>query len=283
VSQHTPRVAVVGLGRIGGGAVRSLGRGDFDLVGYDIDPAAVERVAGIAAPASSLAEAAAAADVVLVAVFDDAQVRDALEGDRSLLAAEPPPKAIVILSTVSVETIHWAAEQGRARGVEIVDCGVSGGKAIEQGTIAAMVGGTDAAVATVRPVLEGFASPVVHMGALGTGMQAKLARNMIVYGCWYVASEAARLAAAAGIAVERLIEVSDAADRSSGGPTGMLKRALSTDPDELVNLRRTPEYAHKDLQTALALGRELGLDLPAATLVEERFDGAVESADAVVR
>jgi 3-hydroxyisobutyrate dehydrogenase len=283
MSARSLRVAVVGLGRIGGGAVRSLGRGNFDVVGYDVDPAAVERVAGIAEPASSLQEAAAGADVVLVAVFDDAQVRDALVGDRGLLAAEPPPGAIVILSTVGVDTIHWAAGEAGARGVELVDCGVSGGRAIEQGTIAAMVGGTDAAVAAVRPVLEGFAAPVVHMGALGTGMQAKLARNMIVYGCWYVASEAARLAAAAGIAVERLIEVSDAADRASGGPTGMLKRALSADPEELVNLHRTPEYAHKDLLTALALGRELGLDLPVAALVEERFDAAVESAESGVR
>jgi 3-hydroxyisobutyrate dehydrogenase-like beta-hydroxyacid dehydrogenase len=267
------RVAIVGLGQIGRGAAISLARaGGFDLVGYDAAPETLARAVAVLAPAGSVAEAAAGADIVLVAVFDDAQVRDVLAGPGGILAASPPVRAVVVLSTVTAGTIAWAAAEAAAHGVELVDCGVSGGKAIEQGLIVAMIGGSDAAVAAVRPVVEGFATPVVHTGPLGTGMAAKLARNMIVYGCWYVVSEAARLADAAGVSLDSLVEISDAADRQSGGPTAMLRRGRSGDPEKVALWHRIPEYAHKDLRAALELAGALGVELPGAELVEARFD-----------
>ena len=266
------RVAIGGLGQIGRGAAISLARsGSFELVAYDVDPTALEAAAQLVAAADSPAAAAAEAGVVLVAVFDDDQVRDALTGEDGILAASPLPEAIVVLSTVTRDTIGWAAAEARRRGVPLLDCGISGGKAIEQGRIVAMIGGADEAVAHVRPVIEAFASPVVHTGPLGTGMAAKLARNMIVYGCWYVVAEAARLAKAAGVTLESVVEISDAADRRSGGPTAMIRRGLSGEPEKIALWHRIPDYAHKDLGAALELAAELDVELPATELVRERF------------
>jgi 3-hydroxyisobutyrate dehydrogenase-like beta-hydroxyacid dehydrogenase len=267
------RVAILGLGQIGRGAAISLARvGGFEVVGYDPAPEALALAAPSLSPAGSMAQAAAGADVVLIAVFDDRQLRDALAGPAGILDATPPAKVVVVLSTVSAETITWAAVEAARHGVELVDCGVSGGKAIEQGRIVAMIGGSDTAVTLVRPVIEAFAAPVVHTGPLGTGMAAKLARNMIVYGCWYVVSEAARLAEAAGVSLDSLVEISDAADRQSGGPTAMLRRGMSGDPEKVALWHRIPEYAHKDLHAAFELARSLDVELPGAELVEERFD-----------
>ena len=267
------RVAIVGLGQIGRGAAISLARSrSHSLVAYDVDPDALALAADLVTAAHSPADAAAGADVVLVAVYDDDQVRDVLTTDDGVLAASPLPRAIVVLSTVARETIDWAHAEAEGRGVPLLDCGVSGGKAIEQGQIVAMIGGPDEAVAHVRPVIEGFASPVVHTGALGTGMAAKLARNMIVYGCWYVVAEAARLAEAAGVTIESLVEISDAADGQTGGPTAMIRRGLSGDAEKIALWHRIPEYAHKDIGAALELAAELAVELPAAELVHERFD-----------
>jgi 3-hydroxyisobutyrate dehydrogenase len=274
-------VGVIGLGRIGGGLVRSLTRTrDYDLAGYDPNADAVAAVAEQARGASSPREAAAGADVVFVAVFDDAQVRDALSGRDGVLAADPPPRAVVILSTVAPETIRWAGEQGAAAGIDVLDCGVTGGGAIEHASIAAMVGGDEETYEFAKPFIDGFATPTVYMGPLGNGMKAKLARNMIVFGMWSVVGEAARVARAAGVDLDKLIEVSDAGDRWSGGPTALLKRGIRPeeeprDDEDLARRRGLAAYAHKDVRAALALAAELGLELPVATLVERRFDDAV--------
>jgi 3-hydroxyisobutyrate dehydrogenase len=276
-------VCVIGLGRIGGGAVRALARAGHDVVGYDVAPGAVEALSGVARGAASSREAAAGRDVVLVAVFDDAQVRTVFSGDDGVLAADPAPRVVAILSTVGLETIAWAGDEASRAGVGLVDCGVTGGGgAIEQGQIVGLVGGDDETVAAAVPVLEAIASPILHMGPLGSGMKAKLARNAIVFGCWYVVSEAARLAAAAGVDVGKLVEASTAADRWSGGPMALLERhGIRPDDYDPANeasaahRRLLATYAHKDVGAALALAESLGLELPGAAVVKERFDDAV--------
>jgi 3-hydroxyisobutyrate dehydrogenase len=276
-------VSVIGLGRIGGGAVRSLARAGHQIRGYDVSAEAIKAVEEHAYAAGSPRDAARGADVVFLAVFDDVQLRDALTGDDGVLAALPPPRVVVILSTVSASTIEWAGGLARAAGVGLLDCGVTGGgAAIEHGAIVALVGGDEATVDLARPALEAFADPIIIMGSLGSGMKAKLARNMIVFGCWYVVSEAARLATAAGVDVVKLIEASEAADRWSGGPMALLARheirpddGQSADEDSLARRRQFSNYAHKDISAALALAAELGLELPGAAIVEQRFDDAV--------
>ncbi len=276
-------VGVIGLGRIGGGATRALARAGHDLVGYDVSPAAIDAVADVARGAASPREAAEGRDVVLVAVFDDAQVRDALDGPDGVVAAQAPPAVVVILSTVSIETIEWASDLASRAGIGLLDCGVTGGGgAIEQGQIVALVGGDAETFEAARTVIEGFGDPVLHMGPLTAGMKAKLARNAIVFGCWYVVAEAARLAATAGVDVEKLVEASEAADRWSGGPMALLGRhrirpddLASADEASVAHRKQLASYAHKDLGAALSLAAALGVDLPGATIVEERFDDAV--------
>ncbi len=276
-------VAVIGLGRIGGGAVRSLARAGHDISGYDVSPGAVAAVAEHARGAASPRDAAQGSEIVLVAVFDAAQVREALSGDDGVLAADPPPRVVVILSTVDAPTIEWAGEQASKAGIGLVDCGVTGGGgAIENGSIVALVGGDEANVEAARPALDAFADPVLIMGPLGSGMKAKLARNAIVFGCWYVVSEAARLAAASGVDVEKLVEASEAADRWSGGPMALLARhrirpddGASADEASLAHRRLLASHAHKDGGAAPARAADLGLELPGAEIVERRFDDAV--------
>lgn len=277
------QVAVIGLGRIGGGAARSLARAGHDIAGYDVSAAAVEAITAIARPASSPRDAAGGTDVVLIAVYDDAQVREALGGEYGVLSADPAPLSIVVLSTVTAATVEWAAEQASDAGIGLLDCGVTGGgPAIEEGSIVALVGGDDDTVELARPVIESFSSPMLHMGPLGSGMRAKLARNAIVFGCWYAVSEAARLAAAAGIDIDKLVEASEAADRWSGGAMALIGRHrirpdnFDASDEASVALRKGfAGYAHKDVRAALELAAELGVELPGAALAERLFDDAV--------
>jgi 3-hydroxyisobutyrate dehydrogenase-like beta-hydroxyacid dehydrogenase len=270
----TTTVGVVGVGLIGAGVAKPLLRGGYDVVGFDLRPDVVEEVG--ARRAVSLTELAEAADLVLVSVYDDAQVREVLTGDDSLLAAASAPRAVFILSTVNLDTIRWAAEEGARHGVAVLDCGVSGGTTLRRhGRIAVMVGGDEEMVEWARPALETFGVPTVHVGPLGTGMSAKIARNMITYGGWFVAVEAARIAEAGGVDVEKLVQICEAADESTGGPIGILKRGIRpgvpADDEDRVARERLMGYVHKDLGAAFALGAELGVDPAGARVVEREF------------
>jgi 3-hydroxyisobutyrate dehydrogenase-like beta-hydroxyacid dehydrogenase len=129
------------------------------------------------------------------------------------------------------------------------------------------------------PLLSTFGDPVVHTGALGTGMRAKLARNLLTYGRWHVVLEAARLAAAGGVDLGEFLRVNEAADKLGGGSLMLLRRGIrpggQAGESERQALARTAGYLHKDLHAAIQLASELGVEVPAAILVEREFDALV--------
>jgi 3-hydroxyisobutyrate dehydrogenase-like beta-hydroxyacid dehydrogenase len=267
VSGGTTSVGVIGLGPIGTGAARLVQQAGHPVVGFDVRAEALAELAGVVEPAASVAELADRTEVVLVAVFDDAQVRDVVGG---ILAAGQPPAVLVVLSTVALETVQWAAAECAPRGIRVVDCGVSGGRSFARGEpLVAMVGGDEEAVELARPVLEAFGDPVLYMGGLGSGMITKVARNMLHY-CGIAAEwEGARLATSAGIDVERFAEAVRACERLSGGTMGY-GTSVPVDGD-LQREEHVARYALKDLDVALELGEAKSVDLPAATLAKRLF------------
>ena len=272
-------VGVIGLGDIGRGVAESAVRAGISLAVCDLRAEATEPFAATARVAADPAELAERSDVVVVAVVDDRQVMGVLDGDQGALSTAAPGSTVVVVSTVSPTTVEAVASLARRRDVDVLDCGVSGGPAAAAaGTLVAMVGGDQAVVERVRPVLDAFTSLVVHMGPLGAGLKAKLARNLVQYGSWLAAYEAQVLAEAAGIELAKLAEVIRASDTLIGGASRLMFRETVTPfpPDAhpgMVSLMAAGAgLAHKDLQAAVALGAALGVDMPLAEMCEARFD-----------
>ena len=122
-----------------------------------------------------------------------------------------------------------------------------------------MVGGDPDVIERAKPVFEAFGSLTVHMGPFGTGLAAKLARNLVQYGSWLAAYDAQVLAEAAGIDLANLAQVIRASDAHIGGASTLMFRstvAPFTDDDDqgLVGaMRAAAQLAHKDLSAALEL------------------------------
>ena len=269
MSQGT--VGVVGLGRIGGGVAAALCRAGWEVAGCDVRAPAAPLPAGLRLVATP-ADVAAQARTVLVAVLDAGQVRDVLAGDSGLLSAARPPATIVVLSTVAVRTLDWAAGAAAPAGAAVVDCGVSGGvAAAAEGRLVAMVGGSGDAVRAARPAIEAFAQHVIHAGELGAGMRLKLARNLVTYGSWLVVDEAARLVAASGISTDALVEAIRASDPMTGGATAL----VGGEPSRRPAPPALAAIAHKDLRAALELGAESGVAMPAGELADRLIDDVV--------
>ncbi|MCW2497214.1 NAD(P)-dependent oxidoreductase [Jatrophihabitans sp.] len=266
------RIAVIGLGQIGMGVCRLALQGGHEVHGYDVaTPESATLPAGLVL-ADSPAAAARDSDCVLLAVFDGAQ---ALEVLRAILADAAGSQVVAVLSTVTLETMREADRLVSGTGVRVLDCGVSAGTAFQEGAkLALAVGGEQAACERVRPVLESFGDPVVYMGGLGSGMAAKLARNLMHYCSGLADWESASLAARAGVDVNSFVEFIKAAELKG---KGHMRYVRATADGGLEDDGLPPNsYARKDLRAALDLATELELDLPAATLAAGIFDGLAE-------
>jgi 3-hydroxyisobutyrate dehydrogenase len=269
------RVGFVGLGNLGRPmALRLAAADDIELGVYDVasDPVAELRAAG-ARVASSAASLAAHSDIICVMVRDDDQVRDVL---GAILGVSGDAQTVVIHSTVAPSTPAVLADTAARHGVAVLDAPVSGGPmGAADGTLAIMVGGSDADFAHVRPVLDVMGSHVVHAGPIGAGTRFKLARNLIHFVSFTAVTEAQRLAEAAGLDLVALGGVTRHTDAITGGPGAIMHRAATErlEPDDFWYsvFDHVRSLAEKDLGFAIDLADELGVDAPLARLAIDRL------------
>ncbi|MBG6096431.1 NAD(P)-dependent oxidoreductase [Nocardioides luteus] len=268
----------MGLGNIGRPmALRLAGADGIELWVHDIaaEPVAELGAAG-AKTAASVGELASAVDVLSVMVRDDEQVRqviaEVIAADRSTQG----PLTVLVHSTVAPETPAALAATAEPHGVQVLDAPVSGGPmGAAEGTLAILVGGTPEAYAAAAPVLAAMGTKVVHAGEIGAGTKLKLARNLLHFASFTAATEAARLAEAAGLDLKALGEVVRHTDAITGGPGAVLYRD-TTAPIEETDFwhgvfGHVAALGEKDLGFAIALADELGVEVPLARLALERL------------
>ena len=267
-------VGFIGLGQIGAPMAGRLVDWPDGLVVFDVRPeAAATLVEQGATLAESVGDLGARAGVISVMVLDDEQVRAVV---TDLLATARPGTVIAIHSTIRPETAEELAQSATGIGVHVVDAPVSGGfMGAHEGTLAVMIGGEREAYEQVKEVFARFATLVVHMGPAGAATRTKLARNLMHFIAYTGASEAQRLAEAAGLDLLKLARVVRHSDAVTGGPGAIMIRdttARLQPGDEWFDiLSHTRDLGEKDLTLALELAEHLGVDLPLGHLARQRF------------
>jgi len=204
-------VGFVGLGDMGGPMAERIVEQGFALTVFDLRPDAVAGLVGRGATAAAtLAELAAGCDLVFLCVVNDGQV---LEIVRDHLAGHlRAGSTLVIVSSVLPDTMREVeALLPRRDGkplVSLLDCPVTGSRpAAAAGTLTLMIGGDQAVIERIRPVLETFSERIFPTGRLGSGQAMKIANNVMLHMNHLVALEAVRFARAQGIDEAALIEV----------------------------------------------------------------------------
>ncbi|BBX00965.1 hypothetical protein MMOR_19010 [Mycolicibacterium moriokaense] len=265
-------VGIVGLGAIGAGVAASLARRGRIPVVFDSRPDAVITTPGVAEPVSSAADLASKCDVVLVAVFDEAQVREVLLAPDGVLAGARPGLIVVILSTIAVSAVRESADLCARSGVHLLDCGVTPGDQAAHNAVVALVGGPDDIVSRAMPVLADFTRAVVHCGPVGSGMTLKIARNLVTYCTWVAVDEAATLAAGAGVEADTFLAAMHETEAKHPQPLKMLevRNAIDKGTVEMSTERadNAVSVAAKDLDAAIRLGAAHGLSLPLTDAVK---------------
>jgi 3-hydroxyisobutyrate dehydrogenase-like beta-hydroxyacid dehydrogenase len=174
-------VGLIGLGTMGGKAAERILHAGHTLWVYDPSPAAREKAAILKAEmASSPAEAAERAGLVLMFLPGPKEVEECVTGSNGLLAGARAGSALVDLSTVDPGTTLRMAEAARPLKVGYLDAPVLGRPPFV-GNWALPVGGDAETLERCRPVLGLLAAKIFHIGPAGSGNRVKLL-NQLMFG-----------------------------------------------------------------------------------------------------
>lgn len=266
-------IGFVGLGLMGSRIARRLLNEGHQLSGYNRTRVKAETLiqAGMAWKQSPK-EVAQAADVIFSMVTDTAALSSITEGDDGILAALSPGKIYVDMSTVSPKAIRRLSQRVAATGARMLESPVSGSlPAAESGTLVLYVGGEAETLEQVRPILEQISQKIIHVGANGQAIAMKVAINLNLPIQLLSLFEAVLLAERSGVPRAQAL---DALLSSVGASPAMKYRApfMLTMPEEVWF---SAEMMKKDIQLALELGEETGVDLNTVRLVDEFLDKAI--------
>jgi len=181
----------------------NLRKHDFTVVVHSRSRGPVDAlVAAGATGATSPADVARQARVIITILPDGPDVASVLEGPNGVFSAMQPGTVIVESSTIAPATARRLAAATAERGGSLLDAPVSGGEigAID-GTLAFMVGGDAAALASVTPILSVMGKPekIVHVGESGAGQICKACNQIVLGGTMAVVAEAIALARKNGV------------------------------------------------------------------------------------
>jgi 3-hydroxyisobutyrate dehydrogenase-like beta-hydroxyacid dehydrogenase len=222
---------------------------------------------GLAAPTP--AEAAAEAELVMVCVGNDDDVRQVVLGDQGVLGAMSPGSVLVDHTTASASLARELAAACAARSVGFVDAPVSGGQAgAEQGTLTVMCGADDEAVfARAREVVMAYARACERLGPAGAGQLTKMVNQLCIAGVLQGLAEGVAFAQRAGLDVDQVVDV---ISKGAAQSWQMDHRARTMVRGEF-DFGFAVEWMRKDLAICLDEARRNGSRLPLAALVDQFY------------
>ena len=202
------QVGFIGVGIMGGGMVRNVLRGGYEVSVFDPNPEAMAPIVEAGArAANSVADAVADADFVQVVVPGPREVEAVAFGPDGAADAMPNGSIFIQHATIDPGTMQSVGERLMARGIRCLDapCLRSPAQAAD-GTLAFPVGGDRADLDAARDLLMCCADTIYETGSIGTGSTLKLVNNTLNITILCAAAEAVTLGVKSGLTLDMMVE-----------------------------------------------------------------------------
>lgn len=271
------RIGLIGLGFMGKPMARNLARAGALMIVHNRSRTSVDELAseGMTA-ATSPKEVAETADIIITMLTDTPAVETVMTGQNGVFEGLTAGKLVIDMSTTKVPATRAFGEGAAEKGADYVDAPVSGGTiGAENGTLTIMAGGSEQAFARALPVLSVLGQRITHVGPIGTGQVAKAANQVIVGLNIGAVAEALALARRAGADPAKVREA------LSGGFAD--SRILEVHGQRMIDGAFEPgaksTIQRKDMDQALELAAQLGLEMPATSLSRDLYDRLIANGD----
>jgi putative dehydrogenase len=264
------QIGLIGLGAMGAGMAASLRRAGFAPHVFDIRPGVAQAFAQDGGTAcTSVAELAAACDVVVSVVVNAQQTEDVLFGAGGAASAMKPGSVFVMCSTVDPNVSIAFEQRLQALGLLYLDAPISGGAAkAASGQMTMMTAGTPAAYARCGGTLDAMAAKVYRLGdRAGAGSKVKIINQLLAGVHIAAAAEAMALGLREGVDAAALYEVITHSAGNSWMFENRMAHVLAADYTPLSAV----DIFVKDLGLVLDTARATKFPLPLASTAHQMF------------
>ena len=202
------KVGFIGIGNMGEPLAGFVRRAGFPLVVHDLRRAAAATLLEAGATwAESPRDVAAQCEIVCICVPGPSEMQTVTVGAGGILDAVKPETVVIDHTTNAPGVVRQVGETLGSRGAHLLDAPLDGGReGALAGQVTLFVGGDQAVLSRVKPVLDTFSKSIVWVGALGTGSITKIVHNALAMSIDLLLAECLTLGAKAGVAVPRLVE-----------------------------------------------------------------------------
>ena len=265
------KIAFLGLGAIGRPMAARIAAASLPLAVWNRTAERAEEFARStgARHASTAADAARDADVVITCFPESRHVQALLEGPEGLLAGLKRGSVLVDCTSGDPSTSRAIGHTLASHGVDFLDAPVSGGViGAEKGTLTVMVGGDAAVLDRVRPALEPFAQKIVHCGDIGAGDTVKAVNQAFLAIHLLSAAEGLATLVKEGVDPTKALEVINASSGRSNSSMNLIPERVLTRA-----FPRTFRLAllEKDIGIAAGLARDNRVPAPITQLTADVF------------
>lgn len=264
------KLAFIGLGVMGYPMAGHLQRADHQVCVYNRTAAKAEKWVAEFGGCMALtpADAAKDADVVMLCVGNDQDVRSVVYGEQGVLAGMSPDSTLIDHTTTSATLAEELAAACQAKGVSFLDAPVSGGQAgAENGRLTIMVGGEAIDLMGAELILACYGQRITHMGPHGAGQRCKMVNQICIAGILQGISEGLTLAKASGLDPAKVAKVLG----GGAAQSWQLDNRANTMAAGQFDFGFAIEWMHKDLGFCLDEAARLGLHLPMTAAVDEAY------------
>lgn len=265
------KLAFIGLGVMGYPMAGHLQQAGYSVTVYNRTTAKAQTwVAKYSGDfASTPAQAVAGADVILMCVGNDQDVRAVVYGEEGILSGMKPNALLIDHTTTSATLAIELADACRAQGKRFLDAPVSGGQAgAVNGCLTIMCGGEQADFDDAEPILEVYSKSAALLGAYGAGQKCKMVNQICIAGLLQGLSEGIHFAQQAGLDVEQVINVI----KHGAAQSWQMENRATTMNKNQFDFGFAIDWMRKDLGFCLAEAKQNGAQLPVTELVDSYYE-----------
>jgi 3-hydroxyisobutyrate dehydrogenase-like beta-hydroxyacid dehydrogenase len=268
-------IGVIGLGNMGMGMANNIIGSGFSLTGYDLESNRLHALKDLGGKiAQNPKEVGQQADVVFVMVLNGEQVYQVVAGNDGLLDSMKAGSTIIVTATIEPKEIREVAEVVFAKGINLIDSPVSGGKSgAEDGTLTMMVAAQKEVFDANQDVFKAIGEKIFHVGEeIGIGQTVKGALQAFIGASFTAIFESLVLGVKAGVKGETLVEVFSAS--AVGSPLFRNCAQLIMDR-QFENTGSHIGTMYKDLGISMAMAKENGVAMFTTAAAHELFQSGI--------
>ena len=225
------KIGFIGIGIMGESMVRNLMKAGYEVAVYNRTKSKADAVVAEGALwCDSAAQCAAGRDAVITIVGYPKDVEEVYFGEGGVIAHADPGTCLIDMTTTSPKLAVRIYENGKKKGLPVLDAPVTGGDAgAKAGTLTILVGGDQETFEKCRPLFEAMGKNIYYEGKAGNGQHTKMCNQIAIAGALSGACEALTYAKAVGMDPARMLESISTGAAGSAQLSNVASRILKDD------------------------------------------------------